>query len=303
MARLSRSYYLSRSADAENIAIGLRDSGAIVYMVQADVSDPTALTDAIGEIASHFGRLDVLVNVAGMAIVGPLESYADDAFDRIFALNVRAPFLAAKAASKVMREGGRIITIGSIVADRMPGAGGTLYAASKSALGGLTRGLARDLGARGITANLIQPGPVDTERNPADGPNAEANRATLAISRHGTPDEVAGLVAYLASPRCGVRDRLGIQHRRRLERLIDAYRRQVLGRSDWPSVSYCGRFLRGGFSATMIFLRTLRAHLLLPNFGLPFIAAALANTCSDRRHSRRLARRSFDCIRQAGAFR
>jgi 3-oxoacyl-[acyl-carrier protein] reductase len=166
--------YLSRSADAANIANELRDSGATVYMVQADVSDPAALTDAIGEIESHFGRLDVLVNIAGMAIVGPLDSYADDAFDRIFALNVRAPFLAAKAASKVMREGGRIVTIGSIVADRMPGAGGTLYAASKSALGGLTRGLARDLGARGITANLIQPGPIDTERNPADGPNAEA---------------------------------------------------------------------------------------------------------------------------------
>ena len=192
--------YLSRSADANGIASELRDSGSTVYMVQADVSDPAAFTGAIGEIASHFGRLDVLVNVAGMAIVGPLDSYADDAFDRIFALNVRAPFLAAKAASKVMREGGRIITIGSIVADRMPGAGGTLYAASKSALGGLTRGLARDLGARGITANLIQPGPIDTERNPAEGPNAEANRAPLAIPRHGTPDEVAGLVAYLASP-------------------------------------------------------------------------------------------------------
>ena len=191
--------YLNRSADAESFASELRDKGAAVYMVQADVSIPDALTNAIDEIASHFGRLDVLVNVAGMAIVGPLDSYADDAFDRIFALNVRAPFLAAKAASKAMREGGRIITIGSIVADHMPGAGGTLYAASKSALGGLTRGLARDLGARGITANLIQPGPVDTERNPADGPNAEANRAPLAIPRHGTPDEVAGLVAYLAS--------------------------------------------------------------------------------------------------------
>ena len=191
--------YLSRSADADNIANELRDSGATAYMVQADVSDSAALTDAIGAIALHFGRLDVLVNVAGMAIVGPLDSYADDAFDRIFALNVRAPFLAAKAASAVMRKGGRIITIGSIVADRMPGAGGTLYAASKSALGGLTRGLARDLGARGITANLIQPGPIDTERNPADGPNSEANRAPLAIPRHGTPEEIAGLVAYLAS--------------------------------------------------------------------------------------------------------
>ena len=102
-----------------------------------------------------------------------------------------------------MGDGGRIITIGSIVADRMPGPGGTLYAASKAALGGLTRGLARGLGARGITVNLIQPGPIDTERNPADGPNAAANREPLAILRHGRTDEVAGLVAYLASEQAG----------------------------------------------------------------------------------------------------
>lgn len=103
----------------------------------------------------------------------------------------------------MMEAGGRIITIGSIVADHMPGSGGTLYAASKSALGGMTRGLARDLGARGITANLVQPGPIDTERNPPNGPNAAANRTPLAIPRHGTPEEVAGLVAYLASPEAG----------------------------------------------------------------------------------------------------
>lgn len=195
--------YLSRSAEAEDFGSALRDQGAAVLMIRADVGDPGALGAAIDEVARHFGRLDVLVNVAGMAIVGPLDDYADDAFDRIFALNVRAPFLAAKRASALMREGGRIITIGSIVADRMPGDGGTLYAASKAALGGMTRGLARDLGERGITANLVQPGPIDTERNPADGPNAVANRTPLAIARHGTPDEVAGLVAYLASPAAG----------------------------------------------------------------------------------------------------
>ena len=195
--------YLSRSADAESFGRELRNEGAIVHLVQADISDAIALTGAIGEVVSHFGRLDVLVNVAGMSIVGPLDSYADDAFDRIFALNVRAPFLASKTASSMMNAGGRIITVGSIVADRMPGEGGTLYAASKAALGGMTRGLARDLGARGITANLVQPGPIDTERNPADGPNAVANRAPLAIARHGTTDEVAGLVAYLASSEAG----------------------------------------------------------------------------------------------------
>lgn len=195
--------YLSRSGDAEHLESELRSAGCNALAVQADVSDARALNDAMDQIAGHFGRLDILVSVAGVAIVGPLEDYADDAFDRSFALNVRAPFLAAKKAASLMGEGGRIIAIGSIVADRMPGDGGTLYAASKAALGGMTRGLARDLGERGITANLVQPGPIDTERNPTDGPHAAANRNPLAIPRHGTPDEVASLVAYLASPDAG----------------------------------------------------------------------------------------------------
>lgn len=195
--------YLKRADDAGRLADALQSAGHAALMVQADVGDARALDAAIDRIVAHFGRLDILVSVAGMAIVGPLDSYADDAFDRSFALNVRAPFLAAKKAASLMTEGGRIVTIGSIVADRMPGAGGTLYAASKAALGGMTRGLARDLGGRGITANLVQPGPIDTERNPADGPDAAANRSPLAISRHGTPDEVAGLVAYLTSPDAG----------------------------------------------------------------------------------------------------
>lgn len=195
--------YLSRAAEAEVFGQELRARGAVLSMTQADVTDVAALDNAIDQIALQLGRLDILVSVAGTAIVGALEDYADDAFDRSFALNVRAPFLAAKKAASLMPQGGRIITIGSIVADRMPGAGGTLYAASKAALGGMTRGLARDLGDRGITANLVQPGPIDTDRNPADGPNAVANRAPLAIPRHGTPDEVASLVAYLASPEAG----------------------------------------------------------------------------------------------------
>ena len=195
--------YLSRADEAERLATELRDQGGIVSIVQADVTEIVALNDAIDEIAGHFGKLDIVVSVARTAIVGPLETYADDAFDRSFSLNVRAPFLAAKKAASLMTNGGRIITIGSIVADRMPGAGGTLYAASKAALGGMTRGLARDLGEREITVNLVQPGPIDTERNPANGPNAADNRTPLAISRHGTPDEVASLVAYLASPEAG----------------------------------------------------------------------------------------------------
>jgi 3-oxoacyl-[acyl-carrier protein] reductase len=191
--------HLSRADEAAALAAGIEAAGTRTLVIRADVADPAALLDAIDATMERFGRLDILVNNAGLALTGPLEDYPPDAFDRMFAINVRAPFLAARKAAAIMTEGGRIITIGSIVADRMPGAGGTLYAASKAALGGLTRGLARDLGARGITANLVQPGPIDTERNPADGPNAAANRTPLAIARHGAAEEVAGLVSYLAS--------------------------------------------------------------------------------------------------------
>jgi len=191
--------HLSRSDEAAHFAAEVEACGAQVLLLRADVSDPDALMGAIDRTVAHFGRIDILINNAGLAITGPLDAYSVDDFDRVFAVNVRAPFLAAQRVTKSMPDGGRIITIGSIVADRMPGPGGTLYAASKSALGGMTRGLARDLGHRGITANLIQPGPTDTERNPSDGPAAAANRSPLAIPRHGKPDEVAALVAYLAS--------------------------------------------------------------------------------------------------------
>lgn len=191
--------YLSRADEAATFAAKLRSTGADVLAIQADVADPAALLAAMDSVIAAFGRLDILINNAGLAIVGALEDYAPDAFDRVFAVNVRAPFLAAQRAAAHMGKGGRIVTIGSIVADRMPSEGGALYAASKSALGGLTRGLARDLGAREITVNLVQPGPIDTERNLADGPNAPANRSPLAIPRHGKTQEVAALVAYLVS--------------------------------------------------------------------------------------------------------
>jgi 3-oxoacyl-[acyl-carrier protein] reductase len=191
--------YRSRRNEAEELRSALAADGAKVLAIPSDVSDRAELNDALEKTIEHFGRFDIVVAVAGTAIVGPIETLTDEDFDRTFAINVRAPFIAAREAAKVMEPGGRIIFIGSIVADRSPGKGGTLYAASKAALSGLTRALARDLGERGITANLVQPGPTDTERNPADGPDAASNRSPLAIPRHGTPEEVAGLVAYLAS--------------------------------------------------------------------------------------------------------
>ena len=195
--------YRSRSGEAERLCAELEATGAGVLLVEADVADPAALAGAIGQAVERFGRIDVLVNNAGLAVTGALADYRVEDFDSVFAVNVRAPFLAARQAVAAMPDGGRIVTIGSIMAERVPGAGGTLYAASKAALVGLTRGLARDLGPRAITVNLVQPGPTDTERNPAGGPNAEANRAPLAIKRHGAPEEVAALVAYLASDEAG----------------------------------------------------------------------------------------------------
>jgi 3-oxoacyl-[acyl-carrier protein] reductase len=192
--------HCSHSDEARQLAREIESGGGSALVIKADASLPGELLDAVAAAKQRFGPIHILVNVAGTADQRNLNEDGGEAFNRLFALNVRAPFLAAQAVMADMPDGGRIITIGSIVADHAPGAGVTLYAASKSALGGLTRGLARDLGGRGITVNLIQPGPIDTERNPADGPNAEQNRAPLAIRRHGTPAEVAGLVAYLASP-------------------------------------------------------------------------------------------------------
>jgi 3-oxoacyl-[acyl-carrier protein] reductase len=195
--------YRSRDDEAARLAAELEAAGAQVLLVRADIADPAALSDAVGKAIERFGRIDILVNNAGLSIVGDLAGYSVQDFDAVFAVNVRAPFLAAQQAAAAMPDGGRIVTIGSVVAERMPGPGGTLYAASKAALAGLTRGLARDLGPRAITVNLIQPGPTDTERNPADGPNAEANRGPLAIKRHGRVEEVAALVAYLTSDEAG----------------------------------------------------------------------------------------------------
>ena len=155
------------------------------------------------ETVRTLGRLDVLVNSAGIAVVMPLDQFSLDDFDRMVAVNVRGVFVAAQEASRHMGEGGRIITIGSVNADRMPFAGGGVYAMTKAAVAGLTRGLARDLGPRGITVNTVQPGPVDTDMNPADGPFAEGMKGWMALARYGQGDEIAGMVAYLASPEAG----------------------------------------------------------------------------------------------------
>lgn len=168
----------------------------------AQVTD-SADRDAVIATVRDAGPLDVLVINAGVAVFGnPLEQDAD-AIDRMFRINVQTPYHAAVEAARKMPDGGRIIVIGSVNGDRMPMEGGASYALSKSALQGMARGLARDFGARGITVNIVQPGPVDTDMNPSDGPMKDLMHSFMAIKRHGHPEEIAGMVAWLAGPEAG----------------------------------------------------------------------------------------------------
>ncbi|MCF3111128.1 3-oxoacyl-ACP reductase FabG [Niabella sp. CC-SYL272] len=171
--------------------------------IRADSADPGAIVNAVERTVQELGGLDILVNNAGIGVYKDIGAFTIDDFDEIVAVNIRAVFTAVTAALPYLKRGSRIITIGSCQAERMPGPGGALYAMSKSALVGFTKGIARDLGPKGITANLVHPGPVDTDMNPEDGPTADFQRSLMALDAFGTGDEVAGLVAYLARPEAG----------------------------------------------------------------------------------------------------
>lgn len=192
--------YASSSAPADELARSIQAEGGRALALKIDSADAAALTAGIDEAARAFGKIDVLVNNAGVFLGGSLDDFSLEDFDKTLDINVRAVFVAAKAASRHMGEGGRIINIGSTNAERMPWPGGSAYAMSKSALKGLVQGLARDLGPRGITVNNVQPGPVNTDMNPVDGPNAAAMHGLMALARHAHPEEIAGMVAYLSSP-------------------------------------------------------------------------------------------------------
>ena len=167
--------------------------------VQTDSAD----RDAVIARVRDSGPLDVLVVNSGFAVFGDALEQNPDEIDRLFRVNVHAPYHASVEAARQMPEGGRIIVIGSVNGDRMPVPGMASYALSKSALQGMARGLARDFGPRGITINIVQPGPIDTDANPADGPMKDLLHGFMAIKRHGRPEEVAGMVAWLAGPEAG----------------------------------------------------------------------------------------------------
>lgn len=184
----------SYSGSADAAAAIAAETGATA--VQADSANRDELIAAVAAA----GALDIMVINAGVAIMGDPLTLDPDAVDRLIDINVRAAYFAGVEAGRLMHDNGRIIIIGSVNGDRVGWPGATAYALSKSAVQGIGRGLARDFGSRGITVNVVQPGPVNTDMNPADGPMAPMMHAGMAIKRHATADEVASLVLYLASP-------------------------------------------------------------------------------------------------------
>ncbi len=195
--------YVNGKQKADEVVDAIKRAGGNAIAIRADSAETEEIKNAVAETARVFGRLDVLVNNAGIVAVAPLDEFSLDDFDRMIAINIRGVFAATQEAARHMREGGRIITIGSVNADRMPFVGGSVYALTKAAVAGFTRGLARDLGPRGITVNTVQPGPTETDMNPSDGPFAETLKSLMALDRYAQADEIAGMVAYLAGPEAG----------------------------------------------------------------------------------------------------
>jgi len=192
--------YAKDAKAAADVVTAIEGTGRKAFAVQADAADADAVRSAVEQTAKTFGRIDVLVNNAGTLIPKPFEESTLEDIDRMFDINVRGVLVATQAALKHMPDGGRIISIGSCVGERMMTPGLTTYSATKGAVKMFTQGLSREVGRRGITVNNVQPGPIDTDMNPASGEWAAPQVANTALNRYGKVDEVAALVAFVASP-------------------------------------------------------------------------------------------------------
>lgn len=195
--------YVASPEKAEAVVNELKAKGVEARACHADQASPEAVERLVNNVAKDFGRLDILVNNAGVAVGGGVDNPASDAsaLARQDAINVHGVIAAIRAASKLMGQGGRIVTVGSMLADRASFPGLADYTATKAAVVGYTKGAARDLGPRGITVNVVQPGSIDTDMNPKDaGDFAETQRSLHALQRFGRPEEVAAAVVFLASP-------------------------------------------------------------------------------------------------------
>jgi 3-oxoacyl-[acyl-carrier protein] reductase len=195
--------YGSSKTAADAVAGEVAAGGGTAVAIQSDSGDPDQVRASVDQAASALGGLDILVNNAGVAEIADPETFALEQFDHLVAVNVRGVFVASQRALRYLGDGGRIINIGSVNADRVPVPGLSVYAMTKGAVAGLTRGLARDLGPRGITVNNVQPGPINTDMNPSEGEFAEAAKEIMATGRYGHPRDVAGVVSYLAGPDTG----------------------------------------------------------------------------------------------------
>jgi 3-oxoacyl-[acyl-carrier protein] reductase len=191
----------TKGADAAAAVVKeIESAGRKAIAIQADSADAGAVKDAVEKTVATFGQLDVLVNNAGTAIPKRFEETTLEELDRLIAVNVRGTFVATQAALKRMKSGGRIIMIGSCVGERVMTPGLVPYSATKGAVKMFTQGLSREVGSRGITVNNIQPGPIDTDLNPAAGDWAAPQKSATALDRYGRVDEVAALVAFVAGP-------------------------------------------------------------------------------------------------------
>lgn len=191
--------YHNSPEKATGLAAEINDAGGHAIAFQADNSDPVALQNVVNKTVAEFGKVDILVNNAGIYVGKPFEDYTLKDYEQTMAVNVRAVFITSQAAVKHMSSGGRIITLGSNMADNTLGQQTTLYTMSKSALQGFTRGLARDLGPKQITANLIQPGPTNTDMNPDNTSHADFLRSRMALGEYGKAEDIANLVSFIAS--------------------------------------------------------------------------------------------------------
>ncbi|CAG2147970.1 SDR family NAD(P)-dependent oxidoreductase [Cupriavidus plantarum] len=191
--------YQHSAEKAEAVAKRIESVGRRAIAIEADSADPGAIARAVNRAADVLGGIDILVNSAAIGNAGTIADMDMGHYQALMDINVRAPVLYAKAVMPHLGEGGRIVTIGSVLGERVPFPGVTAYAMSKAALNALTRGLSRELGPRGITVNLVQPGPTDTDANPADGA-ADFQRSLTSLGRYAEPREIASAVVFLASP-------------------------------------------------------------------------------------------------------
>ena len=190
--------YQRSQTEAMAVVNEIQLAGQQGLAIGADSANSTAVKAAIEQTIQTFGRLDILINNAGIFNVKSITDFSLEEFDQTIDINVKAVFVASQAAAKHMGEGARIITIGSNLAEHVPMQGMSLYSLSKAALLGFTKGLARDLGPKGITVNIVHPGATNTEMNPADGDHSDGLRDLMAIPRYGDPADIANFVTWLA---------------------------------------------------------------------------------------------------------